>query len=52
MTSVFANTEHLPGLAGLIARRNKLGRDGYDEVWDGVYHAAATSRFGHSRRQL
>ena len=52
MTAVFANTEHLPGLAELIARRKKLGQDGYDEVWDGVYHVAATSRFGHGRLQL
>ena len=52
MTTVFASTEHLPGLSELIERRKKLGQDSYDEVWDGVYHVAATSRFGHGRLQL
>jgi len=52
MTAVFASTEHLPGSAELIARRKILGHDAYDEVWDGVYHVAATTRFGHSRLQL
>lgn len=52
MTTVLASTEHLPGLAELIQRRKKLGQDRYDEVWDGVYHVAATSRFGHGRLQL
>ena len=52
MTAVFASNEHLPGLAELIERRKKLGQDTYDEVWDGVYHVAATSGFGHGRLQL
>ena len=52
MTTVLADTSTLPGLAELIAERHRLGRDGYDEVWNGVYHVAAMARFGHGQVQM
>lgn len=42
-----ADTGSLPGLAELIAERRRRGLDGYDEVWDGVYHVAAMARADH-----
>jgi Uma2 family endonuclease len=37
MTTVLATTEDLPELADVLARRQKLGLDLFDECWDGVY---------------
>ena len=51
MTVVHASTDAMPGLAELIDRRRRLGQDGYDEVWEGVYHVAAMARFGHGDLQ-
>ena len=48
---MLADISTLPGLAKLIERRRRLGQDGYDEVWNGVYHVAAMARFGHGRVQ-
>ena len=48
MTVVLASTDAMPGLAELIEKRHRLGQDGYDEVWDGVYHVAAMARSGHA----
>lgn len=31
----------------LIERRQRLGQDRYDEMWEGVYHMAPMARFGH-----
>ncbi|MGH9066239.1 MAG: Uma2 family endonuclease [Acidimicrobiales bacterium] len=36
----------------LIERRRRLGLDGYDEVWEGVYHMAPMARFRHGRLQV
>ena len=47
MTTVLASTDAMPGLAELIEARHRLGQDGYDEVWDGVFHVAAMARFEH-----
>lgn len=37
-----------------LERRRALGQDGYDEVWDGVYHVAPTAhgRQGHMQHEL
>ena len=42
-----ADTDSMPGLANLIAERRRLGLDGHDEMWDGVYHVAPMARAGH-----
>ena len=47
MTVVLASTDAMPGLAELIEKRHRLGQDGYDEMWDGVYHVAAMARSEH-----
>ncbi len=47
MTVVLASTDAMPGLAELIEQRRRLGQDGYDEVWDGVYHVAPMARSEH-----
>jgi Putative restriction endonuclease len=47
MTIVLASTDAMPGLAQLIEQRRLLGQDGYDEVWDGVYHVAAMASSAH-----
>ena len=47
MTMVLASTDAMPGLAELIEQRHRLGQDGYDEMWDGVYHVAAMARSEH-----
>ncbi len=36
-----------PELQALIDRRRKLGQDGHDEVWDGVYVMAPFARTHH-----
>jgi hypothetical protein len=36
-----------PELAALIARRQQLGLDRYDEVWDGEYHMAPMAHSSH-----
>lgn len=43
-----------PEMDELIQRRKRLGLDGYDEVWEGVYHMApmARSRHGNLQHQL
>lgn len=40
-----------PGLEQLIERRKRLGQDGYDEVWEGVYHMAPMARWRHGYLQ-
>jgi hypothetical protein len=49
-----ADTTSLPGLAELIAERHRLGLDGHDEVWGGVYHVSviAPSEHGDIQAQL
>jgi hypothetical protein len=37
-----------PELAALIARRQQLGLDKYDEVWDGEYHMAPLAHASHA----
>ena len=46
-----ADTDSMPGLADLIAERQRLGLGGHDEMWDGVYHVAPMARAGHGRVQ-
>ena len=43
-----------PEMGQLLERRKRLGLDGYDEVWEGVYHMApmARSRHGYLQHQL
>ncbi|MGH9074989.1 MAG: Uma2 family endonuclease [Acidimicrobiales bacterium] len=41
-----------PEVQQLIERRKRLGLDGYDEVWEGVYHMAPMARFRHGRLQV
>lgn len=36
-------------VAGLIERRQKLGLDRHDEVWEGVYHMAPYAHSRHGR---
>ena len=53
MTTVFA--PDLPTeLASWLERRQALGQDRYDEVWEGVYHVVPAPRATHGRldRQL
>lgn len=38
-------------MAQLVERRKRLGQDGYDEIWEGVYHMAPAARFGHALLQ-
>jgi hypothetical protein len=40
-----------PELAALIARRQQLGLDKYDEVWDGEYHMAPMAHSSHGELQ-
>jgi len=47
MTIVLANTADLPGLSELISQRHRLGQDGYDEMWDGVYHVVPVGSLWH-----
>ena len=42
-----ADTDSMPGLADLIAERQRMGLDGHDEMWEGVYHLAPVARAGH-----
>lgn len=36
-----------PELERFLERRRRLGLDGYDEVWEGVYHVAPMARGRH-----
>jgi Uma2 family endonuclease len=49
MTTVLATTEDLPELADALARRQKLGLDLYDEVWDGVYRVVPVPAPKHGK---
>lgn len=40
-----------PEFERLIERRKRLGQDGYDEVWEGVYHMAPMARGRHGYLQ-
>lgn len=40
-----------PEVERLIERRKQLGQDGYDEVWEGVYHMAPMARGRHGYLQ-
>ena len=35
-----------------FARRRELGQDGFDEVWEGVYHVAPMCHGRHGRTEL
>ena len=37
-----------PEVAAMIARRQALGQDGHDEVWEGVYHMAPHAHPHHA----
>jgi Uma2 family endonuclease len=41
-----------PEVEQLIERRKRLAQDGYDEVWEGVYHMAPMARGQHGRLQI
>lgn len=41
-----------PEFERLLDRRKRLGQDGYDEVWEGVYHMALMSRGRHGYLQV
>lgn len=51
-TVLVGNPPH--GIEDILQRRRALGQDGFDEVWEGVYHVApmAHSRHGYIGRQL
>jgi hypothetical protein len=38
-----------PEIAAWLARRRALGQDGFDEVWEGVYHVSPTARSEHAQ---
>lgn len=39
--------ERPPELEALIRRRQELGQDGFDEVWEGEYHVAPNAHSDH-----
>ena len=38
-----------PEIAAWLARRRALGQDGFDEVWEGVYHVSPNARSEHAQ---
>jgi Uma2 family endonuclease len=38
-----------PEIAAWLARRRTLGQDGFDEVWEGVYHVSPNARSEHAQ---
>lgn len=41
-----------PEVEQLLERRKRLGLDGYDEVWEGVYHVSPMARGRHGWLQI
>ena len=40
-----------PEVVALLERRRAFGQDGYDEVWDGVYHMVPAAHSRHAKVQ-